>query len=229
MHPTKCIILFSSQLLHHLFIQSQSYWSKSIALTCADTDLHCSSGHYYYFILCMRLETCRGLSPKEKSTPSATISPSPYYEVQALQFPLSALGRLISTSASPLHQVLNSNSIIHTLYSYQVSTLPHQMALRLSTPPFSSFSNTPRFLTRTILTQQQQQPLHHHIRPSTRSFSTSPPNMAIKTYFDVSWCGPVLDANSRVTKEVKGEITLLHPRLLPAIERNPSKLQHSPP
>lgn len=99
------------------FIQSQSYWSKSIALTCADTDLHCSSGHYYYFILCMRLETCRGLSPKEKSTPSATISPSPYYEVQALQFPLSALGRLIYTSASPLHQVLNSHSIIHLFIS----------------------------------------------------------------------------------------------------------------
>ena len=29
--------------------------------------------------------------------------------------------------------------------------------------------------------------------------------MAIKTYFDVTWQGPVLDANSKPTKEVKGE------------------------
>lgn len=68
MHPTK---------LHHsflltasppsFFIQSQSYWSKSIALTCADTDLHCSSGHYYYYyyyILCMRLRPAEDYRPK---------------------------------------------------------------------------------------------------------------------------------------------------------------------
>jgi len=29
--------------------------------------------------------------------------------------------------------------------------------------------------------------------------------MAIKTYFDVKWQGPVLDANSKPTKDVKGE------------------------
>jgi len=29
--------------------------------------------------------------------------------------------------------------------------------------------------------------------------------MAIKTYFDVSWEGPVLDASGNATKEIKGE------------------------
>ena len=173
----------------------------------------------------MRLRPAEDYRPKRNQPRQQHIAqpllPSTSVAVSSLS--LRAIG-LYVTDASPLDTVLKSNSIIHLF----ISTLPHQMALRLSTPPFSSFSNTPRFLTRTILTQQQQQPLHHHIRPSTRSFSTSPPNMAIKTYFDVSWHGPVLDANSRPTKEVKGEITLLHPRLLPAIERNPSKLQHSP-
>lgn len=30
--------------------------------------------------------------------------------------------------------------------------------------------------------------------------------MAIKTFFEVAWQGPVLDSNSKPTKEVKGEI-----------------------
>lgn len=83
------------------------------------------------------------------------------------------------------------------------------MALRISTPPSSWFSNTPRSLTRTTLNQP-----FHHIRPSHRTFSTSPANMTVKVFFDVSWQGPVLDSNSRPTKEIKGETTLL-PRLLP--------------
>ena len=29
--------------------------------------------------------------------------------------------------------------------------------------------------------------------------------MGIKAYFDVSWYGPVLDANNKPTKEVKGK------------------------
>ncbi|CAF9929548.1 MAG: phosphatidylinositol transfer protein csr1 [Alectoria fallacina] len=33
--------------------------------------------------------------------------------------------------------------------------------------------------------------------------------MTIKVFFDVSWQGPVLDSNSRPTKEIKGETTLL--------------------
>ena len=42
--------------------------------------------------------------------------------------------------------------------------------------------------------------------------------MTVKVFFDISWQGPVLDANSRPTKEIKGKTSLLPrapPRLLP--------------
>jgi len=45
--------------------------------------------------------------------------------------------------------------------------------------------------------QQQQQQQHSH-----RSFHASTANMAIKTYFDVTWEGPVLDDNLRPTSKV---------------------------
>ena len=66
---------------------------------------------------------------------------------------------------------------------------------------------TPRLLTRTFLSQ----PLRSStLLPLRRPFSTSPANMGISTYFDVTWLGPVLDANSKPTKEVKGEIPVCH-------------------
>jgi len=70
------------------------------------------------------------------------------------------------------------------------------------TPLFKT--TTPRLLARSILSQPFQP-----TTPSIKYFSTSPATMTIKTYFDVLWSGPVLDASSRPTKEVKGEIPFL--------------------
>ena len=49
---------------------------------------------------------------------------------------------------------------------------------------------------------------HRPLQPSLRQFSTSNPIMAIKTYFDLTWEGPVLDANNRATSEVKRMLLL---------------------
>ena len=53
--------------------------------------------------------------------------------------------------------------------------------------------------------------------------------MGISTYFDVTWLGPVLDANSKPTKEVKGEIPVCHaPTLrLSSVPLNPSSILHA--
>ncbi len=76
--------------------------------------------------------------------------------------------------------------------------------------PLQLKTTFPRLLSRTFLLR----PIQHTI-PSVKHFSTSPATMTIKTYFDVSWQGPVLDASSKPTKEVKGDTTALSPPPLP--------------
>ncbi|KAL6714007.1 phosphatidylinositol transfer protein csr1 [Lecanora helva] len=66
---------------------------------------------------------------------------------------------------------------------------------------------TPRILTRTNLLRQ---PLRYTPHQSLKAFSTSPANMTIQCYFDLAWLGPVLDAKSNPTQEVKGGIQLPH-------------------
>ena len=66
---------------------------------------------------------------------------------------------------------------------------------------------TPRLLTRNTILRQ---PFGYTAQSSIRLFSTSPANMTIKTYFDVAWQGPVLDANSKPTRDVQGELQLPH-------------------
>lgn len=88
------------------------------------------------------------------------------------------------------------------------SQLPHQMALKF-TPLASTFysPSTPRFL---FLSQTSllKQPFSQSI-PSIKQFSTSSAKMTISPYFDVSWHGPVLDANGKPTSDVKGETKYL--------------------
>lgn len=42
-------------------------------------------------------------------------------------------------------------------------------------------------------------------KPATRSFHASPATMTIKTYFDCTWQGPVLDANMQPTDKIQGK------------------------
>ena len=71
--------------------------------------------------------------------------------------------------------------------------------------PHPAFSLTKTLLTRTSLNLSHQ-PLRPITHPSIKHFSTSQAAMAIKTYFDVSWQGPVLDHNGNKTSEIKGKI-----------------------
>ena len=73
------------------------------------------------------------------------------------------------------------------------------------TMPHPAFFLTKTLLTRTSL-KFSHQPLRPIIHSSIKHFSTSQAAMAIKTYFDVSWQGPVLDNHGRPTKEIKGKI-----------------------
>ncbi|KAL9635852.1 MAG: hypothetical protein Q9164_003202 [Protoblastenia rupestris] len=69
-------------------------------------------------------------------------------------------------------------------------------------PPSTFLRTTPRLLHKSLLLSKQ--PLRHSIS-SVRLFSTSPSAMAIKTFFDVTWQGPVMDGNGRATRDVKDQ------------------------
>ena len=71
--------------------------------------------------------------------------------------------------------------------------------------PHPAFYLTKTLLTRTSL-KLSHQPLRPIIHPSIKHFSTSQAAMTIKTYFDVSWQGPVLDHSGKPTKEIKGNV-----------------------
>ena len=72
------------------------------------------------------------------------------------------------------------------------------MPLTCPYPTRTLFSRpTPRLLRNSLLSR--------HSSPSTRQFSISPAAMAIKTYFDLTWEGPVMNQSGKPTTTIQGE------------------------
>ncbi len=77
------------------------------------------------------------------------------------------------------------------------------MPLIRSCPTFRAFSSLPR--NHSIASSFLPSNISTIYKPAARSFHASPAAMTIRTYFDVTWEGPVLDQKMNPTSNVQGK------------------------